>query len=139
MRFFIRIKDGKPFDHPIIEENFLMAFPNINPNNLPSEFAIFERIPTPSIGIYEVYEGLSYEWFGEVVKDYHRVRPMTEAERKETQNKIKNNWEENNGFPSWNFDEETGSFQPPTPYPLDGKRYVWNEDLLSWVEYQITQ
>lgn len=35
-------------------------------------------------------------------------------------------------FPSWSWD---GVFwQPPTPYPSDGKRYRWDEESGSWVE-----
>ena len=33
---------------------------------------------------------------------------------------------------SWILDEETLSWQPPIPYPTDGKDYVWNEATLSW-------
>ena len=37
-------------------------------------------------------------------------------------------------FPSWTLDE-AWNWQPPTPYPDDdGKTYVWDEDLLAWVE-----
>ena len=44
MELFIRVKDGQAFEHPILGDNFRQAFPNINVNNLPSEFARFERI-----------------------------------------------------------------------------------------------
>lgn len=37
-------------------------------------------------------------------------------------------------FPSWNFVEATCLWDPPMPYPTDGKGYVWNEDAQSWVE-----
>lgn len=36
-------------------------------------------------------------------------------------------------FPSWTLDANH-DWQPPTPMPLDGKRYVWDEATLSWVE-----
>lgn len=36
-------------------------------------------------------------------------------------------------FPSWTLDADH-DWQPPTPMPLDGKRYVWDEATLSWVE-----
>jgi hypothetical protein len=38
-------------------------------------------------------------------------------------------------FPSWNLDGNH-DWQPPTPYPTDGKRYYWDEDTLSWVEIE---
>ena len=35
-------------------------------------------------------------------------------------------------FPSWTLDENH-DWQPPTPMPVDGSFYVWDEDLLEWV------
>jgi hypothetical protein len=38
-------------------------------------------------------------------------------------------------YPSWT---RSGSFwNAPTPMPTDGKRYSWNEDLLSWIEINL--
>jgi len=37
-------------------------------------------------------------------------------------------------FPSWSLNEETCLWEPPVTYPNDGKRYVWNEETLTWVE-----
>jgi hypothetical protein len=38
-------------------------------------------------------------------------------------------------YPSWT---RSGSFwQAPTPMPEDGKRYVWDEESLSWIETEI--
>ena len=34
-------------------------------------------------------------------------------------------------FDSWTLDSNF-DWQPPTPYPTDGKTYSWNEDTLSW-------
>jgi hypothetical protein len=36
-------------------------------------------------------------------------------------------------YPSWILDTNA-KWQPPVPYPTDGKRYVWNELTLSWDE-----
>lgn len=36
-------------------------------------------------------------------------------------------------FPSWALDANR-DWQPPTPMPSDGKRYVWAEPTLAWVE-----
>ena len=36
-------------------------------------------------------------------------------------------------FPSWTLDSEF-NWNPPTPYPTDGKIYEWNEETLTWVE-----
>jgi hypothetical protein len=48
MDCIIRIVDGKPFEHPIVMENFYSAFPQIDVNNLPSGFAKFDRLHPPS-------------------------------------------------------------------------------------------
>jgi hypothetical protein len=40
-------------------------------------------------------------------------------------------------FPSWTLDANH-DWQPPTPYPTDGKRYYWDEATLSWVEVSAT-
>lgn len=38
-------------------------------------------------------------------------------------------------FPSWNLNTETWGWEPPIPYPMDGKFYSWNEDILNWEAY----
>lgn len=35
-------------------------------------------------------------------------------------------------FNSWILNETTCLWDPPIPYPLDGNRYYWDEDSLSW-------
>lgn len=35
-------------------------------------------------------------------------------------------------FPSWTLNTETAIWEPPVPYPTDGKFYVWNETTQSW-------
>jgi hypothetical protein len=37
-------------------------------------------------------------------------------------------------FASWTLNTATWSWEPPTPYPDDGKIYRWNEATTSWVE-----
>ncbi len=39
-----------------------------------------------------------------------------------------------NSYPSWSLNEDTCLWEPPVPYPTDGKRYTWNEETQSWVE-----
>ena len=40
-----------------------------------------------------------------------------------------------NSYQSWLLNEDTCLWEPPVPYPTDGKRYNWNEETQSWVEY----
>jgi hypothetical protein len=37
-------------------------------------------------------------------------------------------------YPSWTLDEDTCQWYPPTPYPTDGKHYMWDEEQLNWKE-----
>jgi hypothetical protein len=37
-------------------------------------------------------------------------------------------------FASWSLNEETCLWNPPTPYPNDGKMYDWSESALNWIE-----
>jgi hypothetical protein len=133
MELFIKIVDGQPFEHPILGHNLRQAFPNIDTDNLPEAFAQFVRIEPPVIGVYEVYEGVTYEWSDGVVTDVHHLRPMTDDEKSAKQDAVKSNWAVN-GYDSWTFNEQTCSFDPPVPYPNDGKSYKWSEATLSWVE-----
>jgi hypothetical protein len=132
MELYIRIKDGQPFEHPILGDNFRQAFPNIDTNNLPATFAKFTRVPEPALGVYEVCEGCTYEWEGDTVTDMHHVRDMTLAEKTAKQAEVKSNWAET-GYVSWIFNENTCSFDPPTPYPTDGNVYQWDEETTAWV------
>jgi hypothetical protein len=36
-------------------------------------------------------------------------------------------------FPSWILNLNTYLWEPPIPYPADGKFYTWNESSKSWV------
>jgi hypothetical protein len=36
-------------------------------------------------------------------------------------------------YPSWIGNEETMTWEAPTPYPQDDKYYSWNEEQLAWV------
>lgn len=135
MELFIRLKNGQPVEHPIFGDNFRQAFPDVDTNNLPEWVARFERIPQPALGVYEVYEGVTYQWDAGVVKDVHQVRPMTVAEKTAKQDAVKAVWAQN-GFASWAFDEDTCSFKPPVHMPTDGKLYRWDEPTVSWIEVQ---
>ena len=37
-------------------------------------------------------------------------------------------------FNSWVINESTCLWEAPIPYPLDGKKYYWDELTLSWIE-----
>lgn len=135
MELFIQIRDGQAYEHPIMGDNFRQAFPNIDPDNLPPNFARFERVPQPIPNPYEKNYRVQYEWVGSIVKDVWYCDLMTAEEKLAWQNEVKNNWAAN-GFASWTFNEETCRFDPPVAYPQDGKRYAWDEQTQSWDEVQ---
>jgi hypothetical protein len=37
-------------------------------------------------------------------------------------------------FASWVLNEDTCLWDAPTPYPIDDKRYRWDEPTTSWIE-----
>ena len=134
MELFIQIRDGQPHEHPIMGDNFREAFPLVDVNNLPSNFARFERIQQPNLGPYQIYTGVTYAWVDGVVKDVHHVQEMTSQERAAKQQATKDAWAQGPNFASWTFDEERCAYISPVPYPDDGKVYRWGESTTSWIE-----
>ena len=133
MELFIRIKDGQPFEHPILGANFCEAFPDVDTSNLPAEFARFVRVAAPIVGVYENYIGVTYGLVNGVYTDIHGVVAMTAEEIATKQQAVKDAWALN-GFASWLFNEATCSFEAPTPQPTDNKIYRWDEPTTSWIE-----
>ena len=135
MNLYIQLENGQPVEHPLIEANLIHL--GIDLDNLPENYARFERVPPPELGVYELYDGVTYEWDNDVVKDVHHVRPMTPEEKTEKQNKIKDQWARF-GFASWIFNEETCFFNAPIPDPTtETDLYQWDESTLSWVKIPI--
>jgi hypothetical protein len=133
MELFIRIVDGQPFEHPIFADNFAQAFPDVDVNNLPPEFARFERVDCPNnIGVYQTCN-LSYQWVDGVVKDVWDTREMTASEKQGKITFVQEQWAQT-GFASWVFDEPTCNFEAPIPMPTDDKQYRWDEPTTSWIE-----
>lgn len=133
MNWYIRIRNGDPIDLPIAEDNLKMFFSSLDENNLPAWLAKVERSFFPNIGIYEIYEDTYYEWDGDIVREIHRVRPMTEMEKYVKQQETIANYINAGADPTWVFSEEFCDFVPPIPYPKDGQRYVWDRSKAEWV------
>lgn len=136
MELFIRIKDGQPFEHPILGDNVRQAFPEIDVNNLPHEFARFERVQPPAWGPYDKNPRATYERGADgVYRDVWHCEVMTPEEIKAKKDEVKADWAANPmAFKSWYFDEASCAYMAPVPYPTTGKRYRWEEESLSWVE-----
>lgn len=135
MELYIRIKDGQIFEHPILGDNFREAFPDVDVNNLPPEFARFIRVHRPIPSVYQVMnDNPVYTWVNGVVTDDWGLRDMT-PEEKAARIAIAMQHQE---FPSWTFDEPTCSWIPPIPRPETGL-YEWNEETQQWVEIVIPE
>lgn len=79
--FIIRIENGQPYEHPIAIENFTSVYPDIDVNNLPSNFAKFKRIEPPQKKPFEVYVEGTYEFIDNIWQDVHHYRQMTQEEK----------------------------------------------------------
>ena len=115
MELFIRVdENGQAVDHPIVGDNFRQAFPNIDVNNLPSNFARFERVPAPTPSPYEKNHRASYQKRSDGVwADTYTCDTMTQEEIVALQDQVKANFAANNGPASWIFNETICMFEPP--------------------------
>ena len=136
MELFIQIdENGQAKEHPIMGDNFRQAFPNIDVNNLPSNFARFERVPAPTPSPYEKNRSVSYQKRSDGVwTDVFVCEQLTQEEIVALQDQVKASFAQNNGPASWIFNETACMFEPPVLYPADGKHYRWDEPTTSWVE-----
>jgi len=130
----IKVENGQAVDHPMILDNFQQAFPDLDVNNLPANFAVFERVQPPQLGPYEKNQTVRYELVGNVYKDVWYCDQMSDEEKLNKQNFVKQEWASANGPQSWIFNELTCSYDPPISYPTDGKDYRWDETVVNWVE-----
>jgi hypothetical protein len=128
-RLFIRMVNGEPFEHPIFEENFKQAFPEVDIDNLPEGYAEFIRVEQPILGPYVKSQSVQYVK-GEdgLVRDVWSEEMMNEEEKIAKQNEVKDEWVALNRYASWTFNEETCEFDPPVPRPEDGEVYWWDEE-----------
>jgi len=130
MKLYIEIKNGQPINHPVFENNLKAIYPDQDLSKL-QNFVEFVRVKK-SVGVYEVYQGVNYEFIDGKVYDVHQVRQMIESEKQDKINFVKSQWEAGGGFKSWIFNETECRFDPPIPYPEGDEIFVWNEETLSW-------
>ena len=127
MELYIRIKDGKPFEHPILGDNFRQAFPNIDTNNLPPEFAKFVRVEPPIAGLYKVLESPTYEFLDGVWTDVWHTRDMTTEEKTAAQQEVIRAYSSGDyitNWSAWTFDEATNTMVPPIPRPAPNQTKI---------------
>ena len=132
-RFFIQEQDGSPVNHPISLRNLMDVIEGFNPDSPPAGFVEFIRVAPPELGPYEKDQTVTYELVGGKYTDVFRCSQMTDDEKTQKQNAVREGWAEN-GYPSWVFNEETCTFEAPVNMPEDGNDYIWDEPTTSWVE-----
>lgn len=113
MKYFLKIENGEVCSHPISEENLLLAYPGLNLQALNNKFQEVVLSEPPHIGFYEVYVGVSYEKQNDVYVTIHTKRNMTEEEKNNFIERLKNQWVASGGDPMWVFNEILGEFVPP--------------------------
>jgi len=133
MELYIRIKDGKPFEHPILGGNFRQAFPSIDTENLPPEFARFVRVAPPTVGVFEVCDECVYELVNGVYTDVPNVRPMTAEEKTTKIAEARARLQ-----PNWTLNEETlQASPPPRPTVKGAYPYKFDRETNQWVESDV--
>jgi hypothetical protein len=86
MNLLIKMQNGQPIDHPIMEDNAHMAWPELDFNNLPEWLTRFRRVAQPSpeampVGIFQ-RAVCSYVMASDgVVEDSWSVEDMTAEEQ----------------------------------------------------------
>lgn len=131
--FYIKLKNGVPFEHPIAVGNLIQAYPHIDLNSLPEWLLPFVRIERPIDEFLKVIEGPVYEIIDGVVQDVWTVRAMTPEEKAAKIDEIHNLMRECNRS-TWVLDEVTGDWECPVPYPANGNKYEWDDVNVQWVQ-----
>lgn len=141
MELFIRIVNGQPFEHPIMGDNFRQVFPDVDTSNLPPEFARFERVQPPDLGVYEILdpENSTYELIDGVYKDVWHKRDMTAEEKTAKQQQAISRFNarpQAENWSAWTLSEENCAMKPPIPRPapVEGVLVMWCGAENNWKE-----
>jgi hypothetical protein len=130
-RMYIQVRNGGPFEHPILEDNMRWIFPDFDPDNPPEGYEEFVRVPMPEPKPFEIHTMTAYEKRSDGMwTDVHYVRPMVDHER----TAVLTHAETYRPFPSWILNEDTLAWEAPKKPPAGRKyRYNWNEGTQEWV------
>lgn len=140
MKCIIQVDElGNPVNHPILIDNFLDAFPDldISGDTAPAGYAWFNRrnqqeVINYTIGtkqIIDTFYGRTTD--GKGFEDVFQVRDRTTPEL--TELVIEMN--KNKPYHSWRLDQDTMQFWLPPVERPQGK-YRWEESTQTWVEKQ---
>lgn len=136
MNLYIQIENGQPINHPAFADNLRQAF-----GDIPSNWEPFIRVAKPVPGVYEILvsEEPTYQKVDDVWMDVWNLRPMTDEEKNNKQQEVKNSWSNRpqaSNWSSWTFNESTCTYVPPVPKPSSefGKNYFWCGEDNNWKE-----
>lgn len=137
MNLYIEIENGQPKNDPAFEDNLIQAF-----GIIPNTWEPFLRVDRPVPGVYQILENLEaiYQKVDGFWTDVWNLRDMTSSERIAIQERIKDSWfaqEWVHNFSAWTFNEETCEYDPPIPYPDDGKMHRWYGVENRWRESEL--
>ena len=148
MNTFIQVRDGVPYEHPLMMDNMRALFPNHDLLTAPEGFAKFTRGAVPTLGTYKKMDeskghsgcGCTYEPTSDGYEDVWHIVDMTPTEKAD---KISDT-PKPLFYDSFTFDEPTCSWNPPVAYPVDisdpdAAIYAWKDSDTSWVEITTTR
>ena len=135
MALFIKLVNGSPSGHPVTEDNFRMAFPDVDTNSLPQDWTTFTRVSAPLLGPYEKNQRAQYEMQDDgTCLEVWYCDEMTDTEKQDKKDLTAQMFFGSGaGFSSWVFNEDTCSYDPPVPVPDLENTYDWDDQNEQWV------
>lgn len=132
MDFYIRIENNTPTGNPVALDNLK----NLHGEDFEDNFENLGYLPCilgPAIGSGSPFVVISpvYTIEGNVVVTTQSARNMTTEERIQTIAHYKDITPK--PYNSWVFNEDECIYEPPTPHPVDGNAYRWDEETTSWI------
>jgi hypothetical protein len=135
MKCLIQIDENGNFvGHPIVMDNFLQAFPNIDISNdiPPKGFAWFTRKNSPytiaNVPENNTFDSRYIKTSDTTFEDEFYIRPMTQEELDEREQRFLST----KPYPSWIADTKNKIWKPPIKRPVGS--WDWDESTLSWIE-----
>ncbi len=123
MAHFAKVNNGIVEQVIVAEPEFFQTFVDSSPG---------EWIQTS----YNTYGGVHYqpnEHFKTPSQDQSKALRKNYAGIGYTYDREKDAFIPPRNYASWTLNEQTCLWEPPTPYPDDGKNYGWSEPTTSWV------
>ena len=129
MNLYLKIKNGQPDGHPVQQDNLAHAFPNIDLDNLPEEWANFKRVQPPTPGIFQrVNDWGTYIEIDGVWQDSWVITDMSQEEK----DALIARFRADPPFPNAILNIENLTWNKPEK-PTDGQNYIFNPSTGTWV------